>query len=119
MIEFVINGIDISDKVQSLQLTASDKKSNGFTDVNGQEINKSLGRSTSVKVKATDLNETLRAELTAALEDKTVEIEATGASGSFEVDGNYTFNFLRRAGKTWEVDFTLTQYSAASGGDSL
>lgn len=55
----------------------------------------------------------------AALEGGTVEVEATGASGSFEVDGNYSFNFLRRAGKIWEADFSLTQFSAASGGDSL
>lgn len=119
MIELVINDIDISDKVQSLQLTAGEKKSNGFTDVNGQEINRSLGRSTGIKVKVTELDENLRAELMTALEGGTVEVEATGASGSFEVDGNYSFNYLRRAGKIWEADFSLTQFSAASGGDSL
>lgn len=119
MITLAINGIDISDKVQSLQLTANEKRSNGFTDVNGQEINKSLGRSKSVKIKVTDLDEELRNKLAAALEAGSVEVEATGANGSFEVDSSYTFNYLRRAGKTWEADFTLTQFSAATGGDSL
>ena len=121
MINFIVNGnLDLSEKVQSYQLNTTYVKSgNSFIDVSGNEISKSIGKNQAAKFKLVDLTEEQRQNLSTILDSGKMEVTGTGLDGEYTVDSNYNFNFVRRPKLTWEADFTINKFVAASGGDSL
>ena len=120
MINFIINDMDLSDKIMSYQLNSSAvSNGNGFTDVSGNQISAELGKNKSLKIKVGNLTESERKSLLEILDSGNATVTGTGAEGEFTVDNNYSFNYVKKPDVTWEADFSLNQFNAASGGDSL
>ena len=132
MVKTVIGGLAVQDWIEDYKLDISPVHGgNGFTDVNGEEVQDRLGDKITLHLSLGAVPHTLAAQLAEILNKDSVEVEYTtpapavskfkktaysavcSDSDPDETDPDVT------DGIEWDIDVTLESTEAASGGDRL
>ena len=132
MVKTVIGGLAVQDWIEDYKLDISPVYGgNGFTDVNGEEVQDRLGDKITLHLSLGAVPHTLAAQLADILNKDSVEVEYTTPAPAVskfkktaysavcsDADPD-TADFDDTNGIEWDIDVTLESTEAASGGDRL
>ncbi len=132
MVKTVIGGLAVQDWIEDYKIDISPVYGgNGFTVVNGEEVQDRLGDKITLRLSLGAVPHTLAAQLADILNKDSVEVEYTTPAPAVskfkktaysavcsDADPD-TADFDDTNGIEWDIDVTLESTEAASGGDRL
>lgn len=127
MIEFSINGIDVSDNVNGYKFSSSPvTEGNSFVTADGEEISNIIGYKYQLNISLTKLNTETAENIIKALESEQVTIlsnAGTIANGTYKTDGGYNVDLVKSSrglvsfNGEWEIGFSVSRF--VKKGDGL
>lgn len=132
MVKTVIGGLAVQDWIEDYKIDISPVYGgNGFTDVNGEEVQDRLGDKITLRLSLGAVPHDQAAQLAEILNNDSVEVEYTTPAPAVskfkktaysavcsDADPD-TADFDDTNGIEWDIDVTLESTEAASGGDRL